>query len=321
MLFERASTEEAGSGFHAAVAAHKRVVIREALNRSSGNVAEAARALGLQPTYLHRLIRNLGVHDSGIRVQSMSAARPLRASLISRRLNRYSARRAIAAPGSRPAHPARTPSRCPQIARTVLMMNRQRFARFTANRRRTSGKRDNLGPRRGRFRHPAGPAPESARRRNASARTSISRADRAAVDAARARSSPPHDPSFAHVRRAGQAQTLARMLRRRRAALDQADGARGDERQRDEIDAVVLEYRLERKGIAVCGRIGKSATESRTRARRRRGARRRDGARAPTACSCPRRAADPQRRDVPSTAAATRAACRCAALGERKSSR
>ena len=40
---------------------HKRDIIREALAESSGNVAQAARDLGLQPTYLHRLIKNLGV--------------------------------------------------------------------------------------------------------------------------------------------------------------------------------------------------------------------------------------------------------------------
>jgi transcriptional regulator with GAF, ATPase, and Fis domain len=45
------------------VAAAKRNLIREALQRSGGNVARAARELGLQPTYLHRLVRNLAIRD------------------------------------------------------------------------------------------------------------------------------------------------------------------------------------------------------------------------------------------------------------------
>jgi transcriptional regulator with PAS, ATPase and Fis domain len=50
-------------GYHVAVSDAKRRVIRDALQRAGGNVAKAARQLGLQPTYLHRLIRNLGVRD------------------------------------------------------------------------------------------------------------------------------------------------------------------------------------------------------------------------------------------------------------------
>ena len=48
-------------GFHALVTEHKRAIIREALDQSGGNVAQAARALGLQVTYLHRLIRTLAI--------------------------------------------------------------------------------------------------------------------------------------------------------------------------------------------------------------------------------------------------------------------
>jgi Nif-specific regulatory protein len=55
------------TGYHAQVAANKREIIREALERSSGNVARTARALDLQPTYLHRLIRNLGLRDESTR--------------------------------------------------------------------------------------------------------------------------------------------------------------------------------------------------------------------------------------------------------------
>ena len=49
------------AGFHSQVADRKRDIISTALERSGGNVARAARELSLQPTYLHRLIRTLGV--------------------------------------------------------------------------------------------------------------------------------------------------------------------------------------------------------------------------------------------------------------------
>ena len=51
------------TGYHARVAATKREIIRDTLERNGGNVAKTARALDLQPTYLHRLIRNLGLRD------------------------------------------------------------------------------------------------------------------------------------------------------------------------------------------------------------------------------------------------------------------
>jgi Nif-specific regulatory protein len=60
-VLEAQATSDESSGFHARVSQHKRDLIREALAESSGNVAQAARELGLQPTYLHRLIKNLGV--------------------------------------------------------------------------------------------------------------------------------------------------------------------------------------------------------------------------------------------------------------------
>ena len=63
-LFEGPATSEpGGEGYHVIVSDAKRRVIRDALQRAGGNVARAARQLGLQPTYLHRLIRNLGVRD------------------------------------------------------------------------------------------------------------------------------------------------------------------------------------------------------------------------------------------------------------------
>jgi transcriptional regulator with GAF, ATPase, and Fis domain len=52
------------AGFHAIVAERKREIIRGALDRAGGNVARAARDLGLQATYLHRLIRTLGVRTT-----------------------------------------------------------------------------------------------------------------------------------------------------------------------------------------------------------------------------------------------------------------
>ena len=56
-----AAAPTADLGFHCLVADHKREIIRQALNQAAGNVARAARDLQLQPTYLHRLIRNLAV--------------------------------------------------------------------------------------------------------------------------------------------------------------------------------------------------------------------------------------------------------------------
>jgi DNA-binding NtrC family response regulator len=63
LLDAAADFADAGQGFHAQVATAKRELIRQALHRSGGNVARAARDLGLQPTYLHRLLRNLGIRE------------------------------------------------------------------------------------------------------------------------------------------------------------------------------------------------------------------------------------------------------------------
>jgi Nif-specific regulatory protein len=62
-LLESTQPAEDG-GFHGLVAARKRDIIRQALDKAGGNVAQAARDLGLQPTYLHRLIRNLAIDRS-----------------------------------------------------------------------------------------------------------------------------------------------------------------------------------------------------------------------------------------------------------------
>jgi DNA-binding NtrC family response regulator len=63
-LAERGAEDAAATGFHAQVAAARREIIRQALDRTQGNVAAAARELDLQVTYLHRLIRNLNVRGA-----------------------------------------------------------------------------------------------------------------------------------------------------------------------------------------------------------------------------------------------------------------
>ncbi len=54
---------DAAEGYHVGVNEAKRRLIREAVDRAGGNYAKAARLLGLQPTYLHRLVRNLGLRN------------------------------------------------------------------------------------------------------------------------------------------------------------------------------------------------------------------------------------------------------------------
>ncbi|MGH7331610.1 MAG: helix-turn-helix domain-containing protein [Candidatus Rokuibacteriota bacterium] len=53
--------------YHAAVRDSKRHLIEGTLRRLGGNRAQAARVLGLQRTYLLRLIRQLSVATSGAR--------------------------------------------------------------------------------------------------------------------------------------------------------------------------------------------------------------------------------------------------------------
>ncbi|OGL02539.1 MAG: hypothetical protein A3D33_10530 [Candidatus Rokubacteria bacterium RIFCSPHIGHO2_02_FULL_73_26] len=48
-------------GYHGAVSRFKRRLIEATLHQTRGNRTHAARALGLQRTYLLRLIRDLGV--------------------------------------------------------------------------------------------------------------------------------------------------------------------------------------------------------------------------------------------------------------------
>jgi transcriptional regulator with GAF, ATPase, and Fis domain len=69
MLAEPAEEEDNGAGapFHEGVRDSKRRLILEAIDRSGGNYAAAARLLGLNPTYLHRLLRNLQLKDVAAR--------------------------------------------------------------------------------------------------------------------------------------------------------------------------------------------------------------------------------------------------------------
>jgi Nif-specific regulatory protein len=59
-MLELPSTESL-SPFHAGVREAKKRIIAKAFERARGNYSEAARLLGVNPTYLHRLIRNLNL--------------------------------------------------------------------------------------------------------------------------------------------------------------------------------------------------------------------------------------------------------------------
>ena len=51
----------AGLGFHERITAFRRQIIEEALRAHGGNRTHAATALGVQRTYLQRLIREFGI--------------------------------------------------------------------------------------------------------------------------------------------------------------------------------------------------------------------------------------------------------------------
>jgi len=55
------NTCKGGSGFHDAVRENKIRIIQSALEECGGSHIEAAKLLGLNRTYLHRLIRTLGM--------------------------------------------------------------------------------------------------------------------------------------------------------------------------------------------------------------------------------------------------------------------
>jgi transcriptional regulator with GAF, ATPase, and Fis domain len=53
-----------GAAYHQTVLDVKRRLIRDAIERSGGNYTAAARLLGINPTYLHRLVNNLQLRDT-----------------------------------------------------------------------------------------------------------------------------------------------------------------------------------------------------------------------------------------------------------------
>jgi Nif-specific regulatory protein len=57
------AADQAVTGYHDAVNAFKKGLLLDAIDRAGGNVAKAAAALGLNVTYLHRLIRNFELKD------------------------------------------------------------------------------------------------------------------------------------------------------------------------------------------------------------------------------------------------------------------
>jgi DNA-binding NtrC family response regulator len=63
--------EKAGSSkvtrHHEAVAEAKRRLIAKAIQENGGNHTDAVKALGVQPTYLHRLMRNLNMETETTR--------------------------------------------------------------------------------------------------------------------------------------------------------------------------------------------------------------------------------------------------------------
>ena len=63
MLEASASVPGVGAKYHQSVLDAKRRLILEAIDQSGGNYTAAARLLGINPTYLHRLIRNLQLRE------------------------------------------------------------------------------------------------------------------------------------------------------------------------------------------------------------------------------------------------------------------
>ncbi len=61
---EPAGEEPTGGTYHEAVLQFKRELLRSALARANGNQTRAAEALGLQRTYLSRLLKDLGIRES-----------------------------------------------------------------------------------------------------------------------------------------------------------------------------------------------------------------------------------------------------------------
>jgi Nif-specific regulatory protein len=49
--------------YHFSVNEARRQIVMRSLEKTKGNMTQAAHLLGIQPTYLHRLVRNLGLKD------------------------------------------------------------------------------------------------------------------------------------------------------------------------------------------------------------------------------------------------------------------
>ncbi len=62
-LVTKRNSENKDNPFHKTMKNYKRYVIEDALKKSSGNQSKAARLLGLQRTYLARLIRQLNIYS------------------------------------------------------------------------------------------------------------------------------------------------------------------------------------------------------------------------------------------------------------------
>jgi transcriptional regulator with GAF, ATPase, and Fis domain len=64
-LFETGDLSSSSvTGYHDALMKAKRSIVIKAIEEAQGNYTEAAKRLGLHPTNLHRLIRNLDLKES-----------------------------------------------------------------------------------------------------------------------------------------------------------------------------------------------------------------------------------------------------------------
>jgi transcriptional regulator with GAF, ATPase, and Fis domain len=52
-----------GKSYRASVRRYKRQLVLEAIEKASGNMTGAARELGVNPCYLHRLMHTLGLRN------------------------------------------------------------------------------------------------------------------------------------------------------------------------------------------------------------------------------------------------------------------
>jgi transcriptional regulator with GAF, ATPase, and Fis domain len=71
--------KERPAAYHQTVLATKRRLILDAIDRAGGNYAAAARLLGINPTYLHRLLKNLQLREDAPAALASANARARRA--------------------------------------------------------------------------------------------------------------------------------------------------------------------------------------------------------------------------------------------------